>query len=64
VRAASKQFLLCSTTEQMPALVHIEDFTGYSCRWIGNMECAAFKFQCDGSGIVDCTGNCPGGQPG
>ena len=40
------------------------DFTGYSCRWVGNLECQAFKFQCDGSGIVDCTGDCPGGEDG
>ena len=36
------------------------DFLGYSCQWIGNLDCPDFSFQCSGSGIIDCTGNCPG----
>ena len=36
------------------------DFLGYTCQWIGNLDCPDFSFQCSGSGIIDCTGNCPG----
>ena len=31
---------------------------GYECRWIGNLNCTDedFVFQCEGGGVVDCTG--------
>jgi hypothetical protein len=44
-------------------LFNILDFTGYMCNWIGNLNCTKdFVFQCEGSGTVDCTGTCPGGN--
>ena len=36
------------------------DFLGYSCQWMGNLDCPDFSFQCSGFGIIDCTENCPG----
>ena len=39
------------------------DFSGYMCQWIGNMNCSEeVTFQCQGSGIIDCTGTCPGDE--
>ena len=39
------------------------DLLGHTCQWIGNMNCTDdFKFKCVGSGIVDCTGTCPGDE--
>ena len=33
------------------------------CQWIGNMNCSEeVTFQCQGSGIIDCTGTCPGDE--
>ena len=33
------------------------------CQWIGNMNCSKeVTFQCQGSGIIDCTGTCPGDE--
>ena len=38
-------------------------FGGYMCQWIGNLNCTDdFTFQCDGSGVIDCTGSCPGDE--
>lgn len=38
-------------------------FGGYSCQWIGNLNCSEdFTFQCEGGGVVDCTGTCPGDE--
>ena len=38
-------------------------FGGYMCQWIGNLNCTDdFTFQCEGGGVVDCTGTCPGDE--
>ena len=37
-------------------------FGGYMCQWIGNLNCTDFDFQCEGGGVVDCTGECPGDE--
>jgi len=35
---------------------------GYGCQWVGNLNCTDFEFQCEGGGVVDCTGECPGDE--
>ena len=36
---------------------------GYECLWVGNLNCTEdFEFQCEGGGVVDCSGECPGDE--
>ena len=38
-------------------------FGGYYCQFIGNLNCTPeFNFQCEGGGVIDCTGTCPGDE--
>eukprot|EP00094_Tigriopus_californicus_P000650 TCALIF_00631-PA protein Name:"Protein of unknown function" AED:0.31 eAED:0.31 QI:0/0.25/0/0.44/1/1/9/0/445 len=34
--------------------------SGYFCKMLGNLECSDFSMQCEGRGVIDCTGQCPG----
>ena len=40
----------------------IPAFSGYICKMLGNLECEDFEPQCEGAGVIDCTGSCPGGR--
>ena len=48
---------------QRSDLIIYSDFSGYTCRFIGTLNCSDdFVKQCTGGGVIDCLGSCPGGM--
>ena len=38
------------------------DFSGYFCHFFGTFHCADYTLNCEGKGVIDCLGACPGGE--